>query len=181
MPSRSGERRTRRGQPETDIGSGSGCGLEVGGAGLKTCGIMVFPQENLTHLTGPNRAPMGSKAGPLCAAAARGDPGFCLRSIDCGTVLVPVPVPALALSLVFPADFAARSEQVVSETPAGRPVGGGGGWGVPKIPSEGADELNRALNRRFFPLVFTDCGHFFVTLRSASAWFFDEVFSPGFW
>ena len=74
MPSRSGERRTRRGRPETDIGSGSGCGLEVGGAGLKTCGIIVFPQENLTHLSEPNRAPMGSKAGPLCAAAARGDP-----------------------------------------------------------------------------------------------------------
>jgi hypothetical protein len=32
---------------------------------------MVFPQENFTLLTGPNRAPMGSKAGPLCAAAAR--------------------------------------------------------------------------------------------------------------
>ncbi len=90
----------------------------MGGEGLKTCGIIVFPQENLTLLTEPNRAPMGSKAGPLCAAAARGDPGFCLRSIDCGTVLVPVPVPALATFLVFPADFAARSEQVASETPA---------------------------------------------------------------
>ncbi len=53
---------------------GSGWGLEVGGGGLKTCGIIVFPQENLTHLSGPKRAPMGSKAGPLCAAAARGDP-----------------------------------------------------------------------------------------------------------
>jgi hypothetical protein len=72
MPSRSGERRTRRGRPETDIGSGSG--VKVGGEGLKTCGIMVFPQENLTLLNGPNPAPMGSKAGPLCAAAARGDP-----------------------------------------------------------------------------------------------------------
>jgi len=181
MPSRSGMRRTRRGRPEPDFGSGSGCGLLLGGEGLKTCGIIISSQENLTRLTQPNRAPMGSKAGPLCAAAARGDPGFCLRSIDCGTVLVPVPVPALALSLVFPADFAARSEQVVSETPAGRPVGGGGGWGVSKVLSEGADELNGALNRRFFPLVFTDCGHFFVTVRSASARFFDEVFSPGFW
>ncbi len=99
----------------------------MGGEGLKTCGIKVFPQENLTLLTEPTRAPMGSKAGPLCAAAARGDPGFCLRSIDCGTVLVPVPVPILALFLVFPAGFAARSEQMVSETPAGRPDGSGGG------------------------------------------------------
>jgi hypothetical protein len=74
MPSRSGERRMRRGRPETDIGSGSGCGLKMGGEGLKTCGIIEFPQENLTLLTGPNRAPIGSKAGPLCAAAARGDP-----------------------------------------------------------------------------------------------------------
>ncbi len=123
MPSRSGEQRTRRGRPETDIGSGSGCGLEMGGAGLKTCGIMVFPQENLTLLAEPNHAPMGSKAGPLCAAAARSDPGFCLRRIDCGTVLVPVPVPAQATFLVFPPDFAARSAQVASKTPAGRPVG----------------------------------------------------------
>ena len=60
---------------------------------------------------------------------ARGDPGFCLRSIDCGTVLVPVPVPGQAMSLVFPADFAARSEQALSETPAGRPAGVGGGLG----------------------------------------------------
>jgi hypothetical protein len=46
---------------------------------------------------------------------------------------------------------------------------------------EGADELIGALNRGFFPLVFTDFGHFFdFTPRSASAWFFDEVFSPGF-
>jgi hypothetical protein len=83
--------------------------------------------------------------------------------------------------LVFPADFAARSEQVASETPAGRPVGGGGGMGGVKLVSEGADELNGALNRRFFPVVFTDCGHFFVlTVWSASARFFDEVFSPGF-
>ncbi len=71
MPSRSGERRTR---PETDDGSGSGCGLKLGGEGLKTCGITIFPQENLTLFAGPNRAPMGSKAGPLCAAAARCDP-----------------------------------------------------------------------------------------------------------
>jgi len=84
--------------------------------------------------------------------------------------------------LVFPADFAARSEQVASETPAGRPVGGGGGRGGFKLVSEGADELNGALNRGFFPLVFTDCGHFFkLILRSASARFFVEVFSPGFW
>ncbi|MFN9953592.1 MAG: hypothetical protein ACK55I_10855, partial [bacterium] len=55
MPSRSGELRTRRGRPETDGGSGSGCGLNLGGEGLKTCGIIVFPQENLTLLTGPNR------------------------------------------------------------------------------------------------------------------------------
>jgi hypothetical protein len=131
MLSQSGMRRTRRGRPEPDFGSGSGCGLKLGGEGLKTCGIIVFPQENLTRLTEPNRAPMGSKAGPLCAAAAPGDPRFCLRSIDCGTVPVPIPVPALALSLVFPADFAARSEQMSSETPAGRPVGGGvGGGGV---------------------------------------------------
>ncbi len=129
MPSWSGERRTRRGRLETDIGSGSGCGLKLGGEGLKTCGIIVFPQENLTLLAEPNRAPMGSKAGPLCAAAALGDPRFCLRSIDCGTVLVPVPVPAQATFLVFPADFTARSEQMASETPAGRPVGGGGGRG----------------------------------------------------
>jgi hypothetical protein len=74
MPGRSGERRTRRERPETDGGSGSGCGLELGGEGLKTCGIIVFPQENLTLLAEPNRAPMGSKAGTLCAAAARGDP-----------------------------------------------------------------------------------------------------------
>ncbi len=73
MPSRSGERRTRRGRPETDNDSGSGSGMEVGDAGLKTCGIMTFSQENLTHLTVPNRAPMESKAGPLCAATARGD------------------------------------------------------------------------------------------------------------
>ncbi len=105
MPSRSGERWTRSRRPETDIGSRSGCGLEMGGAGLKTCGIMVFPQESLTLLA----EPMGSKAGPLCAAAAHGDPGFCLRRIDCGTVLVPVPVPAQATFLVFPSDFAARS------------------------------------------------------------------------
>jgi hypothetical protein len=102
MPSRSGMRRTRRGRPETDFGSGSGCGLKLGGEGLKTCGIIVFPQENLTLLTEPNRAPLGLKAGPLCAAAARGDPGFCLRSIDCGTVLVPVPVLVHATFLVFP-------------------------------------------------------------------------------
>jgi hypothetical protein len=121
MPSRSGERRTRRGRPETDVRSGSGCGLKMGGAGLKTCWIIVFPQENLTLFDEPNRAPMGSKAGPLCAAAARGDPGFCLRRIDCGTVLVQ------ATFLVFPADFAARSEQALSETPEGRPAGGGGG------------------------------------------------------
>jgi hypothetical protein len=101
----------------------------MGGAGLKTCGIIVFPQENLTLLAKPNRAPMGSKAGLLCAAAARGDPGFSLRRIDCGTVLVPVPVPVQATFLVFPAGFAARSAQVASETPAGRPVGGGGGKG----------------------------------------------------
>ncbi len=129
MPSRSGMRQTRRGRPKTDFGSGSGCGLKLGGEGLKTCGIIVFPQENLTLLTEPNRAPMGSKAGPLCAAAACSDPGFCLRSIDCGTVLVLVQVPAQATFLVFPADFAVRSEQMVSETPAGRPVGGGGGSG----------------------------------------------------
>jgi hypothetical protein len=73
MPSRSGERRTRRGRPETDDGSGSGCGIEWGGEGLKTCGIIVVSQENLTLLADPNRAPMRSKAGPLCAAAARGD------------------------------------------------------------------------------------------------------------
>jgi hypothetical protein len=47
--------------------------MELGGVGLKTCGITVFSQENLTLLTKPNRAPMESKAGPLCAAAARGD------------------------------------------------------------------------------------------------------------
>jgi hypothetical protein len=127
MPSRSGMRRTRRGRPEPDFRSGSGCGLNMGGEGLKTCGIIVFPQENLTLLAEPNRAPMGSKAGLLCAAAARGDPGFCLRSIDCGTVLVPVTVLVLASFLVFPAGFAARLEQVASETLAGRPVGGGGG------------------------------------------------------
>jgi hypothetical protein len=74
MPSRSSGWRTRRGRPETDIGSGSGCGFEMGGEGLKTCGMIVFPQENLTLFAGPNRAPMGSKAGPLCMAAARGDP-----------------------------------------------------------------------------------------------------------
>ncbi len=102
----------------------------MGGAGLKTCGIMVFPQENLTLFDEPNRAPMGSKAGPLCVAAARSDPGFCLRRIDCGTVLVPVPVPVQATFLVFPADFAARSEQALSETSAGRPAGGGGGLSV---------------------------------------------------
>ena len=73
MPSRSGERRTRRGRPETDVGSGSGCGMELGGVGLKTCGMIDFSQENLTLLTIPNRSPMESKAGPLCAAAARGD------------------------------------------------------------------------------------------------------------
>jgi hypothetical protein len=117
-------RRTRCGRPEPDLGSGSGCGFKMGGEGLKTCGIIVFPQENLTLLTEPNCAP---KAGPLCATAARGDPGFCLRSIDCGTVLVPVP--ALETFLVFPAGFAACSEQVASETPVGRPVGGGGGCG----------------------------------------------------
>ncbi len=105
-----------------------------------------------------------------------------MRRIDCGTVLVPVPVLAQAAFLVFPVGFAARSEQVASETPAGRPIGGGGGRGGVKLSSEGADELDGALNRGFFPLVFTDCGHFFdFTLRSASAWFFDEVFSPGFW
>jgi hypothetical protein len=74
MPSRSGGRRTRRGRPETDIGSGSGCGLKMGGEGVKTCGMIVLPQENLTLFVLPNRAPKGSKAGPLCAAAARGDP-----------------------------------------------------------------------------------------------------------
>jgi hypothetical protein len=84
--------------------------------------------------------------------------------------------------LVFPADSAARSEQMAFDTPAGRPVGGGGGRGGVKTPSEGADELDGALNRGFFPLVFTDCGHFFdLTLRSASARIFDVVFSPGFW
>jgi hypothetical protein len=113
--------------------------------------------------------------------AARGGPRFFLRRIDCRTVLVLVPVPAHATFLVFPADFTARSQQMASETPAGRPVGGGGGRGGFKPSSEGADELDGALNRGFFPLAFTDCGHFFVfTLRSASAWFFDEVFSPGF-
>jgi len=74
MPSRSGERRMRRGRPETDVGSGSGFGMKLGGEGLKTYGIIVFPQENLTLLAERNRAPMGSKAGPLFAAAARGDP-----------------------------------------------------------------------------------------------------------
>ncbi len=109
-------------------------------------------------------------------------PDFFLRRIDCGTVLVPVPVPVLATFLVFPADFAARSEQKVSESPAGRPVGGGGKWGGSKPCCEVADELNGALNRGFFPVVFTDCGHFFVlNLQSASARFLDEVFSPGFW
>ena len=59
--------------------------------------------------------------------------------------------------------------------------GGGGGTGGEKPVFEGADELIGALNRGFFPLVFTDFGHFFdFTPRSASAWFFDEVFSPGF-
>jgi hypothetical protein len=71
MPSRSGMRRTRRGRLETDIGSESGSGFKLGGEGLKTCGIMVFPQENLTLFAGPNRAPMEPRAGPLCAAAVR--------------------------------------------------------------------------------------------------------------
>jgi hypothetical protein len=70
MPSLSGMRRTRRGRPETDIESGSGCGLEQGGEGLKTCGMIVFPQENLTLFARPNRTPMEPRAGPLCAAAA---------------------------------------------------------------------------------------------------------------
>jgi hypothetical protein len=51
MPSRSGERRMRRGRPETDDGSGSGCGVNLGGEGLKTCGITIFTQENLTLFT----------------------------------------------------------------------------------------------------------------------------------
>jgi len=84
--------------------------------------------------------------------------------------------------LVFPADSAARSEQAASDTPAGRPADGGGGRVGCKTFCEDADELDGALNRGFFPLVFTDCGHFFdVTLRSASARIFDVVFSPGFW
>ena len=57
-----------------------------------------------------------------------------------------------------------------------------GGKGGVKLSSEGAEELDGALSWGFFPLVFTDFGHFFdFTLRSASARFFDEVFSPGFW
>ncbi len=71
MPSRSGMRRTR-GRPEPDNGFGSGSGLKLGGEGLKTCGIIVFPQENLTLFAEPNRAPMEPKAGLLCAGAARG-------------------------------------------------------------------------------------------------------------
>jgi hypothetical protein len=47
--------------------------MKLGGVGLKTCGMIDFSQENLTLLTIPNRSPMESKAGPLCAAAARGD------------------------------------------------------------------------------------------------------------
>jgi hypothetical protein len=65
--SRSDMRWTRRGRPETDIGSGSGSGLKLGGEGLKTCGIIELPQDNLTLFAEPNRAPMGPKAGPLCA------------------------------------------------------------------------------------------------------------------
>ncbi len=62
----------------------------------------------------------------------------------------------------------------------------GGGREGSKLVSEGADELNGALNRGFFPVVFTDCGHFFVlALRSASPGFltrfsprgFDQVFA----
>jgi hypothetical protein len=83
--------------------------------------------------------------------------------------------------LFFPADFATRSEQKVSESLAGRPVGGGGDGGGSKPCCEVADELNGALNRGFFPVVFTDCGHFFsLNLRSTSARFLDEVFFPGF-
>jgi hypothetical protein len=128
MPSRSGLRRLRRGRPDPEIESESGCGLTLGGEGLKTCGgMIVAPQENLTRLTIPNRSPMEPKAGPLCAAAVRGGSGFFLRRIDCGTEQVPVPIPEPGVYLVFPADFAARSEQALSETPAGRPGGGGGG------------------------------------------------------
>ena len=128
MPSRSGLRRLRRGRPDPEIESESGCGLTLGGEGLKTCGgMIVAPQENLTRLTRPNRSPMEPKAGPLCAAAVRGGSGFFLRRIDCGTEQVPVPIPGPGVYLVFPADFAARSEQTLSETPAGRPACGGGG------------------------------------------------------
>ena len=77
MPSRSGLRRLRRGRPDPEIESESGCGLTLGGEGLKTCGgIVVAPQENLTRLTLPNRSPMEPKAGPLCAAAVRGGSGL---------------------------------------------------------------------------------------------------------
>jgi hypothetical protein len=61
---------------------------------------------------------------------------------------------------------------------ARRRWGGKGGF---EPCCEVADELNGALNRGFFPVVFTNCGHFFdLILRSASARFLDEVFSPGF-
>ena len=82
--------------------------------------------------------------------------------------------------LVFPADFAARSEQVASETPAGRPVGGGGGVGrVPVCDVEVGSF--RSETGDFFPLGFTPFGHFFKDEPAVcSARIFDVVISPGF-
>jgi hypothetical protein len=91
----------------------------------------VMGKKGLTRFTISSRSPMKvSKAGRLCAAAARSDTRFSLRRINCGTGQVPVPVPDRDASLVVPMDFAAQSELVVSETPVGRPDGGGGGVGV---------------------------------------------------
>ncbi len=47
-----------------------------------------------------------------------------------------------------------------------------------KPSSEGADELDGALNRGFFPLVFTDCGHFLFLLCSLLPLGFLTSFSP---
>ena len=178
MPSLTGTRRLRRGRTESTIGSGSGVRHESGRENKKPAGMMDGLQENLTRFGLPGRTPMlGTKAGPLCIAAARGGPVCFLRSAGCGTKSEPVPVSTITASLVFPADFAATAERMASATPSGRPGGAKGGVsrGTLKPVVSGPETGD------LIPVGFTPCGHFCgLNRRSASARIFNVVFSPGF-